>query len=818
MPSSIEKLRKFIALETERGYDNRAIVGGLDKILPIWTEEARSSGIPVELVENISARISSYPSLDPQGRTQILNEILDELTKTVISEKIVSVPSKVEIEKTPQTQSVAADNISQRPTKLPTPNRTYSGANIGLNAPLTVLDGIGKHHALTLQSLGLRNLGDLLYYFPRRYDDYSQMKPINRLQYGDELSILASVYSCTSRPVRGGQMQLTEAVVTDGTGFLRLTWFNRPFIAAQLVKDTQLVVSGKVDQFLGRLVMTNPEFELLEREHLHTNRIVPVYSVTSRISQKVFRRLMFQAVPFWAPRVPEFLPSDIRQSAGLVDLAVALHQIHFPDNNEKLTAARARLAFDEIFLLQLGVLRQKIAWQRGSATIFSQPQTWWDSQQALLPFTLTNAQLHVLEDIRADLTSGKPMNRLLQGDVGSGKTIVAALAMAAIAQQAGQSALMAPTGILAEQHYRSLLRLLASAENQLLEESQICLLVGSTPDAEKERIKVGLVEGSIRIVVGTHALIEDPVVFKNLEFVVVDEQHRFGVAQRAALRSKGQSPHLMVMTATPIPRSLALTVYGDLDLTVMDEMPAGRIPIETHVLSPLDRERAYQLIRTQVKQNHQAFIIYPLVEKGDNDDVKAAVEERERLSKEVFPSLKIGLLHGRMKTDEKDQVMSQFHAGELQILVSTSVVEVGVDVPNATVMLVEGADHFGLSQLHQFRGRVGRGKDPSYCLLIPETDSAVENERLAVMAETNDGFVLAERDLQQRGPGDFLGTRQSGFAELKMANLTDIRLIEKARVHAQKLFEQDPELIMPEHNELATTLRRFWQSGQGDIS
>jgi ATP-dependent DNA helicase RecG len=343
-------------------------------------------------------------------------------------------------------------------------------------------------------------------------------------------------------------------------------------------------------------------------------------------------------------------------------------------------------------------------------------------------------------------------------------------------------------------------------------------LLGDTSETEKSEIRAGLTNGTIKLVVGTHALIEDPIEFDQLQLAVIDEQHRFGVAQRSALRAKGNNPHLLVMTATPIPRSLSLTIYGDLDLSVMDEMPAGRKPVETHVLAPLERERAYSFIKGQIEQGFQAFIIYPLVEKGDKEEALAAVEERDRLQQEVFPNLKLGLLHGRLKQEEKDQVMNAFRNGEYHILVSTSVVEVGVDVPNATVMLVEGANRFGLAQLHQFRGRVGRGMAQSYCLLIPESDDAVENERLQVMAETNDGFVLAERDLEQRGPGDFLGTRQAGFAELRMANLSNVRLIEKARLLASQLMEQDPEIKSPEYADLLTTLNRFWGDGRGDIS
>jgi ATP-dependent DNA helicase RecG len=422
------------------------------------------------------------------------------------------------------------------------------------------------------------------------------------------------------------------------------------------------------------------------------------------------------------------------------------------------------------------------------------------------------------------------MNRLLQGDVGSGKTIVAALAIAMVSHEGAQAALMAPTSILAEQHYKNLLQLLAAqpqaagiddppgASSPIPDESQIRLMIGATPEAEKRLIRSGLSDGSIKLVIGTHALIEDPVTFSNLELVIVDEQHRFGVEQRAALRAKGQSPHLLVMTATPIPRSLALTIYGDLDLSIMDEMPPGRQPVGTFVLTPRERERAYALIRSQVEQGRQAFIVYPLVEENEDSTTRAAVDEQARLQKEVFPHLKLGLLHGRMRPEDKDQAMTDFRNGDYHILVSTTVIEVGVDVPNATVMLIEGANRFGLAQLHQLRGRVGRGADKSFCLLIPDKADEAENERLQVMASTNDGFILAERDLEQRGPGQFLGTRQAGYAEFQFASLSDIRLIEKSRRLAQALFEQDPDLGRPEHQLLALAYQRAWGGGRGDIS
>ena len=500
------------------------------------------------------------------------------------------------------------------------------------------------------------------------------------------------------------------------------------------------------------------------------------------------------------------------------DLGTALLQAHFPDSDEKLQAARQRLAFDEIFFLQTGVLRQRRDWQSAPGRIFPVEDAWLETRLAALPFALTNAQKKAIDEIRTDLKSGKPMNRLLQGDVGSGKTVVAALAASIVNQSGAQAAILAPTAILADQHYRSFLNLL-TGENGLLEPAQIRLLVGDTSASEKEEIRTGLAAGAIRIVIGTHALLEEPVTFADLQFITIDEQHRFGVEQRALLRSKGTNPHLLVMTATPIPRSLALTVYGDLDLSVMDELPPGRQPIETHVLAPTERERAYTLVEGQVKSGYQAFIIYPLVEESEKSELLAATQEHARLQKEVFHKLKLGLLHGRMKPDEKDAVMLAFRDRQYDILVSTTVVEVGVDVPNATVMLVEGANHFGLAQLHQLRGRVGRAGAQSYCLLIPDHEDAAENERLQAMVETNDGFVLAERDLQQRGPGEFLGTRQAGYATtLKMASLGDLQLIEKARNQAQALFARDPDLKNPENSLLAEALGRFWGNGKGDVS
>lgn len=834
MSSCVDKLNRFLRLEAERGYDNRAVVGGLDKFIPAWEKESGLEKLDPSLIEAVLNFLKTYDELGLEARQSSIQSIL-KLLQPYLPQSPSRLPTQRE--NAPQTgrgtsttppprepREFERSGSLQQPRNPPanhqSPHRESPSIQ-GINAPLTVLPGIGPKNAQSLQAIGLNTLYDLLYYFPRRYDDYSQLKPMNRLVFGEEVTVIGTVQSSSSRPIRGGQSSMIEVVISDTTGYLRLTWFNQPWIANRLSPGTQIVVSGKVSSYLGRKVMTNPDWELVEQEHLHTNRIVPVYPLSGRITQKWLRKILYQTITYWAPRIQDFLPQEIRQQAGLVNLQTAIQQAHFPDSDARLKTARERLAFDEIFLLQLGVLRQKRTWQAGTGRIFSVSDEWLEENISRLPFTLTGAQRRVIAEIRTDLSSGRPMDRLIQGDVGSGKTVVAALGAAIVIQGGAQAAIMAPTTILAEQHYRSFSRLLTHSGEDgkgILSPAEIRLLISDTSESEKREILSGLSDGSIKLVIGTQSLIEDAIVFNDLQFLVIDEQHRFGVAQRAALRAKGQNPHLLVMTATPIPRSLALTVYGDLDLSVIDEMPVGRIPIETHVVMPVERERAYQLIRSQIAEGHQAFIIYPLVEQGDNDEGKAAVEEHQKLQQEIFPKFSIGLLHGRLKPEEKDAVMARFRDGEYQILVSTSVVEVGVDIPNATVMVVEGANRFGLAQLHQFRGRVGRGSSKSYCLLIPETDEAVENERLVAMAESNDGFVLAEKDLAQRGPGDFLGTRQSGFAELRMASLTDIRLIEKARHFAQQLFAADPDLSAPENQSLLHAFQQFWTPGRGDIS
>lgn len=793
-------------------------MGGLSNILSDWEGEARAEGVPESLIQAVGSRLRDYHQLTEESRKTALRGIWQRVKKALDVEgelKPDPPPAKTSrAEGDPQTET-KPESEKQPQEKQPEspPQPKYE-----LKEPITRIKGIGPKRAQAFERLGVHTLEDMLYLFPRRHDDYSQLKPIDDLWYGEEVTVIGTVQDVSTRTARGGKMKIVEAVISDKSGSLRVTWFNQPWIARQLSRARQVVLSGEIEQYLGRLTMNSPDWEPLSEELLHTNRIVPIYPLTQDLSQKWLRGIMHKVVTHLSPFVTDPLPAELKQEAGLVDLPQAIRDIHFPTSSAALQDAKQRLAFDEIFMLQMGVLHQKMAWESRDGRVFSVPDPWIETQLSRLPYQLTDAQNRALEQVREDLSSGVPMNRLLQGDVGSGKTVVAAMATLIIVQDGAQTAIMAPTSILAEQHYQNLSEFLIG-QGSPLHQDEIRLLIGSTPEDDKDRIKQDLEAGKIKVIVGTHALIEDPVQFQDLQLAVIDEQHRFGVEQRGTLRDKGHNPHLMVMTATPIPRSLALTIYGDLDISVIDEMPPGRQPVETHVLYPQERERAYNMIRKQLEMGHQAFIIYPLVEESDQSDEKAAVEEHERIEQVIFPDYEVGLLHGRLPSREKEAVMSAFREQDIQVLVSTTVIEVGVDIPDATIMLVEGAHRFGLAQLHQLRGRVGRGDQESYCLLIPGSKEHVENERLKAMVETNDGFELAERDLEQRGPGQFLGTRQSGYTDLTMAKLTNVRLIEKARHYALDVFRDDPDLEKEKHAPLRQALDQFWnRQSTGDIS
>ena len=812
MPSPFETLNKMLSLEQQRGYDNKAVLGGLERLSDTWAPEAVTYVDTKEerlLIEEIAGLLRRYPSLEvPTQRAALVDEILNKVADRPavpdrddkVSEPSVGAPASGE---------KVVPTTPPKPPKPSVPERPLDG----LDSPITRLPGIKKGYAQRMANLGVETIGDMLELYPRRYDDYRSLKTINQLEYGEEVTIIGTVWDTHARETRRGGTIVTSTL-SDGTATIQATWFNQPWLVDKLKSGSQIVISGKVDQYLGRLVFQSPEWEPLDKQLVHTGRLVPVYPLTQGVTQKWLRRLMKQTVDYWTQRLPDHLPEASRERLGLPSLDGAMRQIHFPDSWDDLETARRRLAFDEFLLIQLGVLRQRREWRSQPGCPVAVDEELVKNFVSSLPFSLTGAQQKVLNEVVNDLRQAIPMSRLLQGDVGSGKTVVALGAMLVTAADGGQAALMAPTEILAEQHYRTIASMLEKSQPASQDPRfALRLLTGSTPQAERDAFYQEIAAGQVKLVVGTHALIQEGVEFNDLRLAIIDEQHRFGVQQRATLRDKGAgNPHVLVMSATPIPRTLALTLYGDLDLSVIDEMPPGRQAVITSWLQPLERERAYSFVRSHVEQGRQAFIICPLVEESEKIEAKSAVEEHARLQKEIFPDLRLGLLHGRMKADEKDNVMRQFRDGDLHILVSTAVVEVGIDVPNASVMLVEGANRFGLAQLHQFRGRVGRGAHQSYCLLLADAPTPDAEARLRVISETNDGFELAEEDLKLRGPGEFFGTRQSGLPDIKLAKLSDASLLEMARNEAKSFFESDPDLSQPEYRLLARKLQAFWQT------
>ncbi|MCL0030355.1 ATP-dependent DNA helicase RecG [Thermodesulfovibrionales bacterium] len=811
MSINVEPLRKILELEHKKGYVDSAVIGGLDRFLRNWASRAIESITTPQLLNRFHKLLinSNYASLTKQQRQQWVNDVLDFLAEAEGRER------------DPQ-QAIKLPRAVSRPSP---PAKRWD-----IDSPITVIKGISSSLATKFNKLGVKTIRDLLYFFPRRHLDYSQRKSISQLVDGEEQTIIANVWQAQVASLGGRRG--TEAIVGDETGNVRVVWFNQPYLAKKLVTNTRIVLSGRVSLFSGRHVFESPEWELVEdKELIHTGCLVPLYPLTQGLRPRQVRKLMKEVIDQWAWQVEDFLPDQIKRRCNLLELSQAITQAHYPEDEAMKNRARVRLAFDELFLLQMGVLSKKRHWQESQlGSPFSITRQVLDTFLKSLPFALTIAQQKVLNELLADLEKPRPMSRLLQGEVGSGKTVVATAALLMAAANGYQGAFMAPTEILAEQHFTNICQLLSRMSYQqgegylysyfglLSRPLTIALLIGDITQSRKQELHQRISEGNIDIVTGTHALIQKGVEFRQLGLAVVDEQHRFGVTQRSALRQKGFSPHLLVMTATPIPRTLALTIYGDLDLSVIDQLPPGRQEIKTKWLKPGQRNSAYAFIRRQVANGHQAFIICPLIEESETVQAKAAIAEYQRLSEEVFPDLRLGLLHGRMSVMEKDKVMRCFRSGELDILVSTPVVEVGIDVPNAVVMLVESADRFGLSQLHQFRGRVGRGQEQSYCLLLAENPSEVARQRLDIIEKIQDGFTLAEEDLRLRGPGEFFGTRQSGLPDLRMAKLSDVGLLELARSEAVKLFETDPGLEKSEHRLLDKELARVWTTEAGKWS
>ncbi len=670
-----------------------------------------------------------------------------------------------------------------------------------LQQSIVTAGGIYKRYSALLEKLGINTFQDFLYHFPHRYDDFSQIKMISALIPGETITVKGTVLSIKNSYTKSHKT-LQKAVVTDGTGTLEVTWFNQPYLTKSIKTNTEIVLAGQTERSGSRTTMLSPEYEVLSSsntETLHTGRLVPVYPETRGISSKWLRRQIFKLLEQYKFILSDTLPSEIKQQYNFLHLADALNLIHFPNNYEDVEQARKRLAFDELFYLQLKALHRKQMWKQRKLTSPLKVDEYRTKINTLinsLPFPLTKAQSRELNSIFSDLQSDQPMNRLLQGDVGSGKTIVAALSIYVAILNGKQGVIMAPTEILAEQHHKSLTELFSPLG------IQVDLITGSTKSIKNKELRLKNIEGESakslilnpksNILVGTHALLYDKADFSNAGVVVIDEQHRFGVEQRALMREKGNNPHVLTMTATPIPRTMALTVYADLDVSYLDEMPVGRKPIKTWLVPTEKRKGAYQWIEKQIKDTRsQAFIICPFIEESENmQSVKAASVEFTRLKTEVFPNLKLGLLHGRMKAKEKDQVLRDFKDKKFDILVATPVVEVGIDIPNATIIVIEASERFGLSQLHQLRGRVGRGDKQSYCLLFAQAKNEQTTTRLKAMEITHSGSKLAELDLQLRGSGDLYGTRQSGYKMLKIASFSDKDLLMKARTAAKMIYSK----------------------------
>jgi ATP-dependent DNA helicase RecG len=695
-----------------------------------------------------------------------------------------------------------------------------------LQTPLQYLKGVGPKRAADLQRIGLTTIEDLLYRFPVRYEDRGRLQPIGSLKAGPQVAIVGRIQSTHLRGTRRPGFKIFEALIGDSSGSIRAVWMNQSFLQDVLRRDAHVVLFGSIEARAG-LQMINPDYEVVdgaesdgdphdaeEAATIHTGRIVPVYEKAGAMTPKMQRRLVFEVLSKLPPDIADPFPDDVRERLNLPPRRTALIGAHFPPSgtavdslNHFRTPAQMRLIFEEFFLFQLGLLmRRRAAGKEAKPVAITVDDRIRESARRILPFRLTQGQRSALKEIVEDMQKPTPMNRLLQGDVGAGKTIVALLAALVAMENGLQVAFMAPTEILAEQHYLSLRKLLESSR------FHVELITGTTTGLKRRDLLARLAAGDIHLVVGTHALVQGSVHFKSLGLAIIDEQHRFGVLQRATLRAKGMMPDVLVMTATPIPRTLALTVYGDLDVSVIRDMPPGRRPVITRLKTESRREEVYKIAREELERGKQVYVVYPLIEESEKVDLKAATEMADHLAQDVFPEFRVALLHGRMKQDAKDRVMRAFAANEIHVLVSTTVIEVGIDVPNASVMVIEHAERFGLSQLHQLRGRVGRDSYQSQCVLLYQYPISKDGKaRLAALAETTDGFEIADRDLEIRGPGDFFGTRQAGLPLLRTGDLVrDHPLMVRARDEAMHVLE-DNALTEP----ILALLKQTWPTRFG---
>lgn len=673
-------------------------------------------------------------------------------------------------------------------------------SEVDILKPVRYLKGIGPKKYELLKKLGIETVRDLYYYFPRRYEDRSSFQKISEFKIGSFVSFRATVVSVTLKSLK--RLQLIEVWLKDESGIIPALWFNQPYLKNVLQPGQQLILSGKVDHYRNSLQMTSPEYEILDsldNETIHTGRITPIYPLTEGLFQRSLRSVLYELVQNELNIVfAEFLPQTLMARFRFLELAEAIREIHFPSSAEKLEKARERLIFDEFFTLEIKLLSklQETRSKHKSIPIASTTES-YEEFKSQLNFHLTDDQETVIQDISKDISSEVPMHRLLQGEVGSGKTVVAAYFLELAVKADLQAVFLIPTEILAEQHDQTIRSVLKYANRN------IELLTASVGREKKEQILNDLAAGKVDILIGTHAVLQEDVFFRKLGLVIIDEQHKFGVKQRAKLLTHEPRPHLLIMSATPIPRTLGLTLYGDLDISTIRMLPKGRNPVETFLIKPIQKARVFQEILKRIQRGEQAYILFPAVEENEKIDLQAAVQEFEKLKASVFESVPIGLVHGRLEKNEREKVMKAFQEGRIKVLVATSVIEVGVDNPNATMMVIENAERFGLSQLHQIRGRIGRGTKASVCYLIsdPKTDEA--KKRLKVLTKTSDGFEIAEEDLKLRGPGEFFGFRQSGIPPFKIADLIrDKELLIKAREEAEKILMKDPLLSKVEHAAL----------------
>jgi ATP-dependent DNA helicase RecG len=786
----LETAARIFRAEAQDGYRDRVVIGGLSG----FVEKLRSVA-----GDKLADLFKDYSGLPPVERELRLKDAQMLLGGASPSQKSIGPPPK----------RVAPQG--------PPPG-------VSLDTPIQSLNGIGPVRARLYTKVGIRTVNDLLFHFPTRHQVYPPAVPISQLFFQAEGSVLGTLERLEVENLPRGLKRL-KATVKDHSGTVYAVWLRHGVARLGVQTGEPIALSGRLVQQGRLLIFENPEYERGDGPAIHTRGMVPIHPLTAGLTELELRRRIHWAVTYFAGRVADPLPESVRAQHNLLSIDAALRQMHFPRTLDEYTAARRRFALEELLTIQLMVLKRRLSWQEDPAVaLLARPEA-IAALESGLPFELTGAQRRVTSEILHDMALPKPMTRLLQGEVGSGKTAVAALALLTAVANGCQGALMAPTEILAEQHFATLGRLFDAAGAQLEatlgRRPIVSLLTGSLKAAERRHAYAAAASGAADILVGTQALIQDKLEFAQLGLVIVDEQHRFGVRQRVTLRRRASGetpvPHLLVMTATPIPRTLALSIYGDLDLSAIDEMPPGRKFPTTKLVGSDDRDHAYERVRRAAAEGEQAFIICPLVEESEVLEAKSATEEYERLRTGELASLKLGLLHGRMRPADKDSIMRAFRDHEFDVLVSTAVVEVGVDVPNASVMLIEGAEHFGLAQLHQFRGRIGRGGQPSVCILLTDLPDPEANERLRVVVESTNGLVLAEHDLRLRGPGDYFGVRQSGLPELKVARLDDAPLVEAARSAATSILSRDPELVDPSHTALRAHLEAF-EALSGDPS